>query len=161
MGRVLVVGATGVLAPAVPLLLDAGHDVVAVARTAADLAALSERYGDGVRTLVADATLSSFDPGRLDGAILYGPATSAATVSGVVATCDGPVVQVLTSAAADPGRTLPPAEPGVRRLLLGWTADGRWHDAAQISRAAVDRLLGDDEAETVLGVVRPWSGRPG
>ena len=165
---VLVVGATGILAPAVAELVAAGHRVLAVARTAADLDALAGEYGERVRTLPADGTDPGFVPrvadavvGRpLAGALLYGPAIDHAGVTGVAGLSAGPVVHVLTSAASAPGHRLPEPPAGVRRLLLGWHPTGRWHTAAEVSAAAVALWEAGSEADRVLGVVRPWQERP-
>lgn len=163
---VAVVGATGVLRPAAERLVERGVRVVGVARTIAALEAMRGALGDLFSPHPADTTAGCPElPLRLAGALAYGPAVGGRTVAALREATDGTVVLVLTSAAARPGREewsvtdLPPM-PGVRRLVLGWTASGRWHDATAISEAALDLLGADSDEDRVLGVVRPWAGRP-
>jgi hypothetical protein len=162
---VVVVGATGVLRPAAELLVARGTPVLGVARTATGLAALGEVLGALFEPHPFDGVVPLELAVRPSGAIVYGPAVGDATIGALRQATDGPTVLVLTSAAAAPGperwtvADLPPS-PGVRRLVLGWTEDGAWHDAAAISAAAVDLLDAPVDQDRVLGVVRPWSGRP-
>jgi hypothetical protein len=184
---VLVIGATGILGPAVQTLVERGTSVVAVARDATALAELvqtSDGNGNGPSVTVravdardAVALAGAVDGLSLAGAIGYGPAVSADSWTVLARLVDGPVVQVLTSSATDPSRPpLPAPTRPFARLILGWTADGRWHTPAEVSAAAVHVL--DDAAtaasraqrtpvqrnpgqETpVLGRVRPWAERP-
>ncbi len=146
----LVVGATRILAAALLTLRARGVSVLGVARSGGDLN--------------ADGTSSAFVsllPASLSGALLYGPAVSTASVLGLLARCDGPVVHVLTSASSDPSVDLPPAPTGVRRLFLGWRAcDRSWHTPEEVSAAALAVYDGELADGSVLGVVRPWSDRP-
>jgi nucleoside-diphosphate-sugar epimerase len=151
---ILVVGATGILRPAVLTLIEREEPVIAVARSRASLAALAE-HSDLVTVVSVDAT----DPGRLDAAlaslppcdaaIVYAPAIGGrATVTGRSGTVDSPVsgagdsldvlrhrvdgrvVLLLTSAAAHPGRDhfevddLGPWTERLVRLVLGWHGAG-------------------------------------
>ena len=148
MSAVLVVGATGILAPAADALRARGLSVLGVARSGADLS--------------ADATTPAFVsvlPDRLGGALVYGPAVTWDVVAAVAARSDGAVVHVLTSAWAAPEVSPPPAPDGVRRLVLGWRPDRTWHSPEEVSAAAL-ALWDSAGAPDVLGVVRPWSDRP-
>ena len=146
---VLVVGATGILAPAVVALRARGVEVLGVARSGADLEA------DGT-----SGSFASMLPSTLSGALLYGPAVTWSAVEDVAGRSDGPVVHVLTSAASDPEVSLPPAPDGVRRLFLGWRpTDRTWHTPEEVSAAAL-AMYDSPTAPDVLGVVRPWSDRP-
>lgn len=169
--RVLVVGATGVLRPAVEHLLGDGWTVLAAARGAARLAGLSAR--------VLPVPLDVTEPGsvsvalaqhRVDAAVLYVPMAPDAVrhlLARYLADVPGPVVEILTSrwaattdAAESPPdmHTLTPAPLGTP-VLLGWVgAERRWHTPAEISAAALHAFRSGQPA--ILGVVRPWSGRP-
>lgn len=141
-------GATRILAPAARALVARNQEVLAVSR--------------GGPGLQADALLDSsvtLLPGTLSGALLYGPAVSEAVVAVVAARCDGPVVHILTSRAADPAAALPAAAAGVRRLVLGWRPDRTWHSPEEVSAAAL-ALFDSEDAADVLGVVQPWADRP-
>ena len=147
--RILVVGATGILAPVVPRLTVRGDAVTGVARSA----------GADIRVDAADAFALSAALGstRWDAAIVYMPATSPTSLR-IIDQAVGSVVRLLTSDAAAPGRPDPLASASV--LLLGWTADGHhWHTPEEVSDAAIAVL--DSGESAMLGVVRPWSDRPG
>lgn len=181
---VLVIGATGILAPAVDALRNAGRNVVAVSRG-------TRPEPEGVETVHVDAedgvALSDALAGRawVD-ALVYAPAVSDSSLEWLRAATRGRLVLVRTSAAADPRRGDLAVPPGT--LQLGWrdadadsastgpevtgaaTAAGsgvparhpppteRWHTPAEVSAAAL-AVLADGTART-LGSVRPWSDRP-
>ncbi len=152
--RVLVVGATGILRPAAATLAAEGHRVTGVARDATTVPA-------GVTPCSVDA----HDPEALaaalgkqvwDAAVVYEPAITADAWAVIERVVEGPVVWVLTSAAAAPDRADPLNLPGV--LLLGWDPSGRWHTPAEVSAAALEVL--ESGRPRLLGVVRPWAERP-
>ena len=161
------VGATGILRPAVASLVAAGRPVVAVARTRASL---DELAGPLVTGLAADRAALP-DPGGLvagcSAALVYAPALDDPSVPAVAAAIPGTVVHVVTSAVATPRFPDEPWDPGeltssplenVVRLVLGWTRPGRWHTPEEVSAAALGTL--DRRRDCVLGVLRPWSDRP-
>jgi NAD(P)-dependent dehydrogenase (short-subunit alcohol dehydrogenase family) len=161
---VLVVGATGVLRPAVFALARDGRTVYALARPGA-------RLDELVRPHVEPVAVDYRDVGRLaaalpevDAALLYCPAAPPTSVDVLLHSTDGPVVWLLTSASADPAdvgvefRFGARVAPNVTRVALGWAGGPRWHTPEEISTAALDAL--GDGTERVLGAVRPWEGRP-
>lgn len=157
MGSVLIVGASGILAPAASALVELGDAVTGIGRRRAMPA--------GVNGLHVDARdLPALDPAlgaaRWTAAIVYEPAVTALSLPRIQAAIDGRVVLVRTSAAADPahGDELALA-PGI--LLLGWVDDGastRWHTPREVSDAALEVLA--DGTPRILGTVRPWEHRP-
>lgn len=156
MTSILVVGASGILAPAASALVDSGARVTGVGRRLPMPAGVRSMHVDARDLSALDATLGT---SRWSSAIVYQPAITARTLRRIEAAIDGRIVLVRTSAAADPvhGESALPA--GV--LQLGWQDDGnavRWHSAAEVSDAALDVLT--DGTARVLGVMRPWERRP-
>lgn len=153
---VLVVGASGILAPAAATLLGRGEAVVGVARR--------HRVPAGVEPLLLDATDAAavgdaIRERELSAAIVYEPAVTDASLA-VLRSHVPRVVLVRTTAAVDPALG-EPARPPADTLQLGWTAfrnGTRWHCPEEVSAAAVDVL--DDGAGRTLGSIRPWSARP-
>jgi hypothetical protein len=149
--RVLVIGATGVLAPAVAAFSSRGDDVIAVSRHGAN-------GSIGVDAQHPDALEAALAGAQWDDAVVYRPAVSEASLRFVRAATPGRCVQVRTSDAADPslGILIVPRDT----LQLGWTSDPgrRWHSPAEVSCAALE-VLADGRPRT-LGAVRPWSDRP-
>ena len=118
--RVLVVGATGILRPAVVALAAAGHDVTGVSRGIAGIP-------DGVRGLAVDArdrdALAATLGGRhWDRAIVYRNAVRSDSLPEIELRVEGRLVLVRTSGAADPAKGDPVVRSSV--LQLGWTDDG-------------------------------------
>ncbi len=153
-GHVLVVGGTGILAPAVVGLAARGMVVSIVSRN-------KHRTSDIGDIVVADVTnvpnfVTALGDRRFDLALAYLPFGDQAAWDVIDARADR-VVQVLTSAYAAPDGPEPPL-PGRPRLILGWHPSGRWHTPEEISAAALALTESGDEA--VLGVTRPWDGRP-
>jgi len=156
MESVLVVGASGILAPAASALVARGARVTGISR--------SRPVPSGVVPLRLDAhDLRRLDhtlaESRWDAALVYEPAVTAETLQRIAAAVAGRVVLVRTSAAADPA--LGESTPVENTLLLGWTTSAsgiRWHTPQEVSDAALDVL--DDGAFRVLGAVRPWGDRP-
>ena len=156
--RVLVVGATGILRPAVATLAGRGDDVTGVSRGVAGIP-------DGVRALAVDArdrdALAATLGGRhWDRAIVYRNVVRSESLPEIELRVEGRLVLVRTSGADDPAKGEPMPRPNV--LQLGWTDDGsggtRWHTREEISRAALEVF--DDGEYRMLGVVRPWADRP-
>jgi hypothetical protein len=180
---ILVVGATGILAPACASLVARGGAVLAVARTADDLDRLhADTLGAGgeLSTLAADATSDGF-VGRLEalpltGGLVYAPATVGGATDRLAERLGRRLVEVVTSSYADPdsatyddrwaGGELRPA--GHTRVVLGWALDentadrsgpqSRWHSPDEVSAAAVEALT--TGRDRVLGLVAPWETRP-
>jgi hypothetical protein len=152
MSAVLVIGATGVLAPLAAGLRSRGDRVIAVSR----------RGGDD--SIAVDATDTAALAAALghetwSHAVVYEPAVSEESLAFVQGTTPGRCVRVRTSARADPD--LGPLVVAADTLQLGWhkgTTSSRWHTPREISEAAM-RVLADGEPVT-LGTVRPWSDRP-
>lgn len=164
---VLVVGGSGILAPLVATLTQAGRAVITVGRD--DHAHRSPL----ARPLRADTTThagarSVGEAGPYDVAAIYRPAVTDQTLAILLDAVSARAVVVFTSSVADPGnsgeitslpeRLRPRAADGV--LLLGWRANPpAWHSPQEVSGAAAAVLLSDKDR--VLGVLRPWSARPG
>jgi hypothetical protein len=166
----------------VATLLESGATVVGVARHAEGLAEIAQPGGTTSRRflpLAGDASSASF-PAVLralleqsglvaSGLLVYAPASSPVVIAELAASGQVPLVEILTSAAAEPKDAtgswsvddLPEAAPTRRRLVLGWRSDPdgpRWHGPDEISAAAL-AVLGTP-GDHVLGVVGPWSERP-
>jgi hypothetical protein len=159
---VLVIGATRILRPAVTGLATTGADVLAVARTASDLDLLAGEVPavvpvpcDALDVEALGAALAGHP--RPAAGLCYLPGAEADVRRGLAALVDGPLVQLLPSAAAAPNAE--PADVGGPVLQLGWTGDPpRWHSPDEISAAALAVLSTREDA--VLGTVRPWTDRP-
>lgn len=154
--RVLVIGATGILAPAVTALTSRGEDVVAVARNPRSTPATQSAWVDARDRPLLAASLADIE---WDDALAYGPAVSAGSLAALRGLTPGRLVLVRTSAAADPalGTLIVPPDT----LQLGWRPPGepsRWHTPDEVSSAAL-AVLADGNPHT-LGAVRPWSDRP-
>ena len=148
---VLVVGATGILRPAVQTLCRRGVRVVAVSRRGADSSiAVDARDAGALATALADESW--------DDAVVYDPAVTEASLAFLRASTPGRCVHVRTSGAADPthGALVVCRDT----LQLGWTREKphRWHTPDEVSATALEVLA--DGVPRTLGVVRPWSGRP-
>ncbi len=153
-GHVLVVGGTGILAPAVVGLAARGMVVSIVSRN-------KHRTSDIGDIVLADVTnvpsfVTALGDRRFDLALAYLPFGDQAAWDVIDARADR-VVQVLTSVYAAPDRPQPPL-PGRPRLILGWHPTGRWHTPEEISAAALELAFSGNDA--VLGVTRPWGERP-
>lgn len=146
-----------------------GWTVAALARSGADLAALAEQCDGAVQPVAVDYAdverLRSALPGQFDAALVYAPQASAAVSALLRSAVSGPLIELVTSAAAEPAADEPfdfAALAGDARdrwtVLLGWRADRTWHSPAEISAAALRAL--DERRNVVLGLVRPWSDRP-
>lgn len=148
---VLVIGATGILAPAWEAFRSRGDGVVAVSRHGA-------RGSIAVDARDAPALRAALDGEAWIDAVVYAPAVSAESLSYVRGATTGRCVLVRTSDAAAPefGTSAVPRDT----LQLGWTDDPtpRWHTPAEVSCAALEVLA--DGMPRTLGVVRPWSDRP-
>ncbi|KQZ85171.1 hypothetical protein ASD56_02045 [Microbacterium sp. Root166] len=148
---VLVIGATGILAPAAGVLRERGDEVIGMSRHGADgtIAVDAQRCNELAATL-ADK--------RWDDALVYGRAVTDSSLGYLRAATPGRCVLVRTSAAADPahGILIVPRDT----VQLGWTAgsEHRWHTPEEVSEAALTAL--DDGDPRTLGTVRPWSDRP-
>lgn len=157
MTSVLVVGASGILAPAASALVERGAAVTGLSRRRRAPAGVDGLHVDAHDLPALDTALGA---ARWTAALVYEPAVTAQTLPRVAAAVDGRVVLVRTSAAADPAHG---AEPVVApdMLLLGWVDDGgttRWHTPQEVSDAALEVLA--DGAPRILGTVRPWERRP-
>lgn len=176
MTSVLVVGASGILAPLALELAARGDEVVAVGREPSGLARLTSSAANGaVRAIAADTTSKDdirrvIDAAPYDHAIMYAPAVPPTMRPRLLERVVGRAVLVLTSAAADPQEA--PAwhdavaaarpRPGDAVVLLGWAQDrgaARWHTPAEVSAAALRAL--DAGQDSILGEIRPWNERPG
>ncbi|QKJ18277.1 hypothetical protein [Microbacterium hominis] len=151
MRAVLVIGATGILAPAASRLSERGIHVVGISRKGREgTVAVDAHDSDALTEALADATW--------DAAMVYEPAVSQKSLAYIHGATPGRCVVVRTSAAADPARgtLVIPRDT----LQLGWTADTphRWHTPSEVSAAALD-VLADGQPRT-LGTVRPWQDRP-
>ena len=166
----MIVGATRILRPAVEVLVARGSPVVALARTQSDLDQLRASHPDAIDTVAVDYTdskdLADMLAGPYLAGLIYAPHADERTWAVLRRHVHGPVVEIVTSAAAAPADGEPfelamvaSPEPQRHRLLLGWRPDGAWHSPGEVSSAAVDVLVSRRDAQ--LGSVRPWSARPG
>lgn len=159
MGRILVVGGTGILAPAALELVRQGYRVTVLGRggraapPGTDALAADAKDGDALRGALGAAIW--------DRALVYSPAVTRNTLDLIRSRVAGRCVLVRTSSAVDPEA----GEPVVPRdtLQLGWVpATGevppRWHSPVEVSRAALDALASGEPR--VLGSIRPWAARP-
>lgn len=180
-GHALVVGGTGMLAPAVRTLAARGWSVSLIARRASafvrrtpELAGFDCNYND------ADAFASTIDRARdgrgpIELAVGWfhtpGPSSVVAPRMGSPA-APGRFFHVLGSAAADPAdpaalaraaKTVAGAASCLyRQVVLGFVLDAgaaRWLTHDEIS-AGVIQAVDDDAALATVGVTRPWSARP-
>ncbi len=166
----LIVGATGVLRPAVLACVARGWTVVALARDQGRLDDLVAEVGGNVATAAVDvynaaaltAVLASGSL-RSDDAILYLAADDDerenAAADRLSTAARGTVVRILTSRwAPTPPATAGrwPTAAGRRHLLLGVAeahgdAPGRWHTPEEISAAALHVLI--TRSDLVLGTL--------
>lgn len=157
MTSVLVVGASGILAPAASALVKHGAEVTGISRRGHSPAGVNGLHVDAHDLPALDLALGV---ARWTAAIVYEPAVTALSLPRIAAAVDGRVVLVRTSAAADPAHGIEPRlAPDV--LLLGWVDDGastRWHAPQEVSDAALEVLA--DGRPRILGTVRPWERRP-
>ncbi|WP_426517422.1 hypothetical protein ACPPVQ_00250 [Diaminobutyricibacter sp. McL0618] len=155
---VLVIGASGILAPLAAELTGSGVRVDGIARHVT-------RMPDGVEPLAVDArntdSLAAATGGRRwASAVVYSPAISSTSLALIRSKVDGRLVIVRPSAAADPrlGALQVPDDT----LQLGWHVQppggARWHTPEEVSVAAL-AVLRDGIGRT-LGQVRPWEDRP-
>ncbi|MFF3438842.1 hypothetical protein [Streptosporangium sp. NPDC002721] len=162
--HVLVIGGTGILSPAVRVLVDRGSRVSVVSRSGHGVPA-------GADAVVADVTRVEALAAALDRAIgergplglalAYQPFAPAGAWAALAARVRGPLVALLTSGHAAPlDAPAPPLPAGaswavegtegseesggaeVRHLLLGWHPRGaglpaRWHTPREISAATL------------------------
>lgn len=196
----LVIGGTGILSPAVRVLLDRGSRVSVVSRSGRGVPPRADAVVADVTEVAAlDAALDLAigERGSLGLALAYQPFAPAGAWTALAARVGGPLVALLTSVHAAPrDAPAPPLPAGavegaeVRHLLLGWHPPGaglpaRWHTPREISAAALEvagaagesagglglasgtgaqggaPVPGMPKRPAVLGVVRPWEGRPG
>ena len=150
------VGGTGILAPAAAALVASGSAVTVVGRGGRPAPPGSELREADARD--ASALASALGEREWDRALVYGGAIAEDAVGVVRSRVAGRCVTVRTSAAVDPALGEPRIPSDV--LQLGWTADvpARWHTPEEVSAAAIE-VLADGEPR-ILGVIRPWGGRP-
>jgi hypothetical protein len=166
--RLLLIGATGIFAPLLAMLVAHGQAVVAVGRRPKALRRAPVGCPIVADTTTAEGAAAVIACGPYDGAVVYRPAVERATLPPLLTAVRGRAVLVVTSVAADPRTGHGPDEiadalrprPGDAVLALGWRKEPPgWHTAEEISRAAQEVLAsGEDE---VLGALRPWDARPG
>lgn len=155
----------------------------ALARSAPDLAALADAVDvsrGAVVPLAVDYTdvaalraalAGSLGDQSADAALIYAPGAGEQSLDALRRAASGPVVELVTSAAAQPtpgaerepfdvAALTPPVRSPVQwwPVVLGWRADRTWHSPAQISAAALQALQA--RRDVVLGSVRPWADRP-
>lgn len=154
-GSVLVVGASGILAPAVAALLRRGVGVTGITR--------SRAAPPGAASLTVDArdaaSVHRATAGRMwDAALVYAPAVSPESLEAIRAAVRGRAVLVRTSREAVARVDEVPADT----LQLGWhdEPDGstRWHSPDEVSTAALAVL--DDGVGRMLGTLTPPERRP-
>lgn len=158
MGSVLVVGGTGILAPAVTDLVSGGARVDVLSRSGTAPAGTRGLRADARDADALDAALGA---GSWEEAVVYSPTVTDATLDIIRSRVSGRCVVVRTSAAVAPEHGDAAVPPDT--LQLGWVAPvagrpSRWHTPEEVSRAALE-ILGDGHS-WVLGAIRPWCDRP-
>lgn len=157
-GTLLIVGASGILAPAAATAQACGLAVTGVSLNNLPGAELSRVVRVDARSV--EALDAEFADEYWDYAIVYAPATTPRALEWLKPRVGKRLIVVETSQIADPktGFTRPEKDT----LVLGWYFDSgqeaHWHTATEISDAAL-RLLAKHTG-SVLGTVRPWSSRP-
>lgn len=167
--RYVVVGGTGILAPLGALLAAPGAHRVAVSRCCSPLQGDWDEFAchDTTDPAAVAALIRQLGPGGFD-LVGYLPAFTAATWNLLCGKATRRVL-IATSAYADPAHPdalAPWTRPGaVTTCLLGWqpmpAGGARWHPPEEIAAAARDALAAPPGARLALGMLRPWSGRPG
>lgn len=134
--RVFVTGASGSIGSAVvPALLDAGHEVLALARSTGSAAVLQAAGAAVLPGSLADHRALTRGAGSCDGVVHLAYDTDPATVA---STAEWRAVEVLGSALEDTGKPLVVAS-GMLGLTPGWVAtehDGLALDPSWSPRAA-------------------------
>lgn len=176
--RVLMVGATGMLRPAVHALTHHGHSVTAVSRQPRRAAPPSTMPGrftavsadwrdpESLIDAVADAAYGHLFPT----AVVWVHSPYRVAVMGGLArglTADALVVQVWGSASQDPRDVLTSEGvdlPGrtMRHVMLGYvrhTGKSRWLSSTEISDGLLQALQASEPVH-VVGHIDPWDQRP-
>jgi NAD(P)-dependent dehydrogenase (short-subunit alcohol dehydrogenase family) len=172
MGRVLCIGATGMLAGCVQELLARGDQVDCIARTSSSLNSLKDslptsqcpRLGlhacdyrdlDGFRK-----TLESIKPAP-DAAICWVHSPTEPVLDLVRSIFPGlDLLWVVGSATRAPGQAV---TPGTRIARLGFRIEGdrsRWLTHQEIARGVLEAFISGAE-QTTVGEIEPWDRRPG
>ena len=161
--EVVVIGASGILAPLGARLCRRGVRTVGVARGSLHG---DEGFDEAVALDVHDvaAVLSWIGSRKVasDLVVAYGPAVGDA-VWELWRGWAARLLVVATSNWAAPSAPVPPwrMEEGVSVLQLGWRADGAgWHSPTEVSEAVLRVVADGFPAHSVLGVVRPWEDHP-
>lgn len=166
LGRYVVVGASGILAPLGALLRAGGVRTVGISR--------GSRLGEGVWD--ERVALDAWDVGAVSDwvtvqeedvstVVAYSPAVALPSWPLLGGLAER-IMVVATSSWAGPGAPAPPwaGMPGVVVVQLGWVQGGqgrRWHTPQEVSAAVMHELVTPWTPRTVvLGSVRPWSARP-
>lgn len=158
MLRALIVGASGILAPAAAALVLRNFHVTGISRNNVGMPT-------GVHPLVVDAKNLPALTYAVNGhswstAIVYMPAVEEGTLALLRSIVTGHLVEVRVAADADPvhGAFEVPSDT----LQLGWheapPGAARWHTPDEVSAAALEVL--SDSRGRILGAVRPWEHRP-
>ncbi len=151
--HVLVIGGTGILSPAVRVLVDRGSRVSVVSRSGHGVPAGADAVVADVTEVAALAAaldLAIGERGPLGLALAYQPFAPAGAWTVLASRVCGPLVALLTSGHAAPrDAPAPPLPEGIAQgaevwhLLLGWCPPeaglpARWHTPREISAAALD-----------------------
>jgi hypothetical protein len=172
--RVLLVGGTGILAPALRALIADGTPTVVVGRDGERVeAAAGGSLGPLVQPCIVDVTDARAWAAAVEGvaaaggvtdAVAYMPFAGADAWTALAGVVGRTLVPVLPSGAADPGGASIPVPAAARSaasvhvLLLGWHGRGRgrtrWHTPEEVSAAALRALAGSGQrvAAAELGV---------
>lgn len=159
----LVVGGAGILAPAAQALGADGTTVLIVGRRQRESAPRPWAMFDARSAREWSSRRAGLDGWAGASVIAYEPAVSSESLDVLTADTVEPRVLVRPSAVAAPegaddaAFTIPELA-GWTQVVLGWHPDGSWHDSAEISAAALDAWR--TGCSRVLGIVRPWEGRP-
>lgn len=160
--EVVVIGASGILAPLGARMHRRGIRTVGVARGPQS----DEGFDEAVTLDVHDvaAVLSWIGSRKVasDLVVAYEPAVSDA-VWELWRGWAARLLVVATSKWAAPSAPVPPwrMDECVSVLQLGWRADGDgWHSPTEVSEAVLRVVADGFPAHSVLGVVRPWEDHP-
>lgn len=178
--RMVLIGATGMLWPAVQVWHEAGHELTLLARSRSRIAAKILALGDNAPGFIEvdyhdearlrDVLCEVSQPVDCVVAWVHGSAPRALDVV-IEVLSPARVIHVLGSAAAHPSRgTAQPLRAHhalqvtlYQQVVLGFVrrVDGstRWLMHAEIAQGVLD-AYDTEELMTLVGVVEPWADRP-
>lgn len=171
-GHVLVVGGTGMLSGLVEALAGDGGRLSLLSRRASALGGFDCDYRDETSFAAALAAAAARN-GPPDLAVAWFHTLKIAAPRLLAQAVRGRLFQVLGSAVGDPAHPdrlaraasiadgLP--DCALRQVVLGFRLEGgrsRWHTGGEVSAGVLDAIAADRPL-SLVGVLEPWSARPG